>query len=85
MFLGKTSLSSVLLLAASVSQSDAFVAGGSTPSKTPSTPAATTRLFSTIDKPSTAVGTAPKVLPPPEVTGDDAADLFEAHVQKTYG
>ena len=71
-------LSALLLLAASASSTQAFV-----PSASASASAAVSsgvrqpQLLSTIEK--------VKVSPPPTVTGDNAADLFEAHVQKTYG
>ena len=80
MIVGNKALTALFLLAASASTSHAFV-----PTASASASASTksnmqirqTKLFSTIEK--------VKVTPPPEVTGENAADLFEAHVQKTYG
>ena len=66
-------LSALLLLAASATSSQAFVPSASASRSSSSS----SQLFSTIEK--------VKVSPPPTVTGDNAADLFEAHVQKTYG
>ena len=71
-------LSALLLLAASASSTQAFVPSASaSASAAVSSGVRQTQLFSTIEK--------VKVSPPPTVTGDNAADLFEAHVQKTYG
>ena len=80
MIVGSKALTALFLLAASASTSQAFVPSASASASTSSAIRQTTtssQLFSTIDK--------VKVTPPPEVTGDNAADLFEAHVQKTYG
>ena len=78
MIVGSKALTALFLLAASASTSQAFVPSASASTSTSAASAIRqTQLFSTIDK--------VKVTPPPEVTGDNAADLFEAHVQKTYG
>ena len=76
MIVGNKALSALLLLAASASSTQAFVPSASA-SASVSSGVRQTQLFSTIEK--------VKVSPPPTVTGDQAADLFEAHVQKTYG
>ena len=80
MIVGRKALTALFLLATSASTSQAFVPSASASASASSAIRQTTtssQLFSTIDK--------VKVTPPPEVTGDNAADLFEAHVQKTYG
>ena len=79
MIVGNQALTALFLLAASASTSQAFVPSASASASTSAASAIrqSSKLFSTIEK--------VKVTPPPEVTGDNAADLFEAHVQKTYG
>ena len=78
MIVGSKALTALFLLAASASTSQAFVPSAASASAASSASIRqTTKLFSTIDK--------VRVTPPPEVTGDNAAELFEAHVQKTYG
>ena len=79
MIVGNKALTALFLLAASASTSQAFVPSASASASTSASSAIrqSSKLFSTIEK--------VKVTPPPEVTGDNAADLFEAHVQKTYG
>lgn len=80
MIVGSKALTALFLLAASASTSQAFVPSASASTSTSAASASAirqTQLFSTIEK--------VKVTPPPEVTGDNAAGLFEAHVQKTYG
>lgn len=81
MIVGNNALTALFLLAASASTSQAFVPSASASASAAASAIRQTttssQLFSTIEK--------VKVTPPPEVTGDNAADLFEAHVQKTYG
>ena len=76
MIIGSKTLSALLLLAASAASTQAFVPSASASASAASS-GTSSQLFSTIEK--------VKVSPPPTVTGDQAADLFEAHVQKTYG
>ena len=81
MIVGSKALTALFLLATSESTSQAFVPSASASASAASSAfrqtTTSSQLFSTIDK--------VRVTPPPEVTGDNAAELFEAHVQKTYG
>jgi hypothetical protein len=75
MLYGKLAVSALFLLAASarVSSADAF-------QRPFVRTISSTHLYSTKDKQAIS-----KIVPPREVSGADAAELFEEHVQKTYG
>ena len=74
MILGETALSILLVVVATATKGvHAFASADRVASRS----CTSTNLFSTID--------ATKIVPPREVTGENAAEPFESHVQKTYG